>query len=207
MIQPHEIINHFTSKFEDCKYLEIGSQYRKNFDLIEADTKRDVDPDLNSHAMLIMTSDEYFKLSKFEFIYDVIFIDGLHHYEQVLKDVYNSSKCLSENGYIILHDCLPNFEIEQLREQKSMNWVGDVWKAQLWLMKSFKNVFTIADSDRGCGIIEGKIDFKLIPEKLCYEWEGFVTNFKEMKQLVTWNEYLNRRKVKLEGTRLMVYEF
>ena len=126
-------------KFKDCKYLEIGSQYRKCFDLVKASTKHDVEPDVNCNPVYKMTSDRFFETHISSF-YNVIFIDGLHHYEQVLKDVYNSSKHLLENGYIILHDCLPNSKDEQTREQITYNWLGDVWKAQAFFVENFKKV-------------------------------------------------------------------
>jgi len=206
MIERYEIINHFTSKFEKCKYLEIGSQFRKCFNLINAYIKHDIEPNAECNAVFKMTSDEFFDLLPSGSIYNVIFIDGLHRSEQVLNDVYNSSKCLSENGYIIIHDCLPNFEVEQLREQQSLNWLGDVWKVQTWLVENFRRVFTISDSDRGCGIIEGKIDFK-IPLKLNFEWSDFEKNKENMLRLVTWNEYLMRKKIIHKGLKLTIYEF
>ena len=52
-----------------------------------------------------MTSDEFFSQNKETF--DLIFIDGLHIHEQVLKDIDNSLNVLNENGVILLHDCLP----------------------------------------------------------------------------------------------------
>ena len=54
-----------------------------------------------------MTSDEYF--SKFKDKFDIIFIDGLHHYEQVKKDIFNSLEILNSNGIILMHDCLKKF--------------------------------------------------------------------------------------------------
>ena len=39
--------------------------------------------------------------------FDVIFIDGLHEYYQIRKDVINSLKYLDKNGYIVIHDLFP----------------------------------------------------------------------------------------------------
>jgi len=44
MYQKFEIINHFTSKFKDCRYLEVGSFERETFNLIKASLKHDVEP-------------------------------------------------------------------------------------------------------------------------------------------------------------------
>ena len=52
-----------------------------------------------------MTSDEFFENN--EIYFDCIFIDALHIYEQVRKDILNSVKFLNTHGIIIIHDCLP----------------------------------------------------------------------------------------------------
>ncbi len=204
MIHRYEIINHFTSKFDKCKYLEIGSEKRECFNLVNAHIKHDIEPDTNCRPTFMMTSDAYFKLCDIR--YDVIFIDGLHHYEQVLRDVFNSLMYLSKNGFIIIHDCLPKSEIEQRREQQLLEWTGDVWKAQAWLIEEFKNVFTISDSDCGCGIIEGRINFE-IPKKLDYEWEYFANNTEKIMNSMHWKEYLDRKKITFTGKEMIVHEF
>ena len=62
-------------------------------------------------------------------MFDIIFIDGLHHYEQVKKDIINSLNCIEENGVIILHDCIPKSYLEQAVPRSQHLWTGDVWKA------------------------------------------------------------------------------
>jgi predicted O-methyltransferase YrrM len=47
-------------------------------------------------------SDDFFKNNKNH--YNLIYIDGLHHYEQVKKDFINSFNFLESNGYIICDD-------------------------------------------------------------------------------------------------------
>ena len=39
--------------------------------------------------------------------FDVIFIDGLHEYEQCQRDCLNSMKFLNDGGIILFHDFLP----------------------------------------------------------------------------------------------------
>ena len=74
-----------------------------------------------------MTSDQFFAENKSTF--DLIFIDGLHVYEQVLKDIDNSLKVLNENGVILIHDCLPSKIWHQTIPQTHSSWNGDVWKS------------------------------------------------------------------------------
>ena len=49
-----------------------------------------------------MSSDEAFKKIKIKF--DLIYIDGNHLYEFVLKDILNSINCLNKNGIIVCDD-------------------------------------------------------------------------------------------------------
>ena len=69
----------------------------------------------------------FFKDNKEKF--DCIFIDGLHYYSQVKRDIENSLKALNTNGIILLHDCLPNNYFEQAVPRCQITWNGDVWKA------------------------------------------------------------------------------
>jgi predicted O-methyltransferase YrrM len=73
-----------------------------------------------------MSSDNFFKNNQDKF--DLIFIDGLHQYEQVKRDVYNSLKFLNDNGVILLHDCMPSSFMRQAPKRSSNIWNGDVWK-------------------------------------------------------------------------------
>ena len=88
----HEIINLLITKNNYKSYLEIGLDNGFNFSRIEINNKISVDPALGqySHAnpTYKLTSDDFFSQNKNR--YDIIFIDGLHHSEQVYKDIKNS---------------------------------------------------------------------------------------------------------------------
>ena len=125
-----DIINAFIQKYGYKSYLEVGTQDpTSNFDLINAECKVSVDPFPRGEVTFIGTSDEYFESISEDVKYDIIFIDGLHHDDQVLKDIENSFNHLSENGTIICHDCLPTTEDMQARDDHGREWTGDVWKA------------------------------------------------------------------------------
>lgn len=49
-----------------------------------------------------ITSDEYF--NKNSFFYDLIFIDGLHYFDQVIRDAENSVNFLKQNSYLLFDD-------------------------------------------------------------------------------------------------------
>lgn len=60
-----------------------------------------------SHVCLYqLSSDEYFQMHSNE-SFDMVFIDGRHEYDQVLRDVRTSLQRLRGNGVVIAHDMLP----------------------------------------------------------------------------------------------------
>ena len=100
-----DIINAFIQKYGYKSYLEVGTQDpASNFDLIEIEHKISIDPFPIGEVTFIGTSDEYFESITDNIKYDIIFIDGLHHSDQVLKDIENSLNHLSENPDILYSD-------------------------------------------------------------------------------------------------------
>ena len=71
-------------------YLEIGCDQNDVFNSIPVIHSNKIGVDPNSGGSHKMTSDDFFKQNDKSF--DVIFIDGLHTYEQTQKDIINSLK-------------------------------------------------------------------------------------------------------------------
>jgi len=144
-----EIIQKIIDKKKFQDYLEIGCDKNSSFNEIKIKNKIGVDP--KSGGTLRMTSDEFFTKNKNYF--DCIFIDGLHIYEQVIKDILNSVKFLNKNGIIIVHDCLPLKIWNQIVPQIYGHWNGDVWKA-IVEARTMKDIDTYTcKADHGLGII------------------------------------------------------
>ena len=149
------IINYICQKTRASSYLEIGANDGQNFNLIDCPNKEAVDPGLHTVATHYLSSDDFF--SENESIFDVIFVDGLHHRAQVYRDLINSLEALSPTGVIICHDVNPPTKIVQevpRRSAKGDGWTGDCWKAwaQLRAERPDLTMFTV-DADWGCGII------------------------------------------------------
>lgn len=147
---------------ENLNYLEIGVQQCNCFNSIplRANQKTGVDPAVvEDESLRKMTSDDFFKLNKKQF--DVIFIDGLHHYDQAFRDLKNSLNNLKEGGIILIHDMLPRCEIFQKVPRVSDTWNGDVWKLSMNLINSKNIDFKIANFDHGVGIVKPKQFFEL----------------------------------------------
>jgi hypothetical protein len=150
-----DIINALIQKYGYKSYLEVGTQDpASNFDLINAEYKVSVDPFPRGEVTFAGTSDEYFESISEDVKYDIIFIDGLHHNDQVLRDIENSLNHLSEIGTIVCHDCLPTTELMQERDDTGREWTGDVWKAIAELrVERIDLDIKVVDTDYGCGII------------------------------------------------------
>ena len=194
------LINHFLSKSKGKKYLEIGVYKGLCLESISADIKDSIDPDPSTPALYKMTSDEFFEniAPTLNYKYDVIFIDGLHHTEQVDKDIDNSLLYLEHNGVIVLHDCNP---INEMRQQVPPNfdiwelgWNGDVWKSVVKFRKKYPsnnyNLFVV-NADEGLGVIQNNtpgINLSLkIHKNLNYEF--FEKNRKELLNLIEVDEF------------------
>ncbi len=59
---------------------------------------------------------------------DLAFIDGLHLYEQVLRDFINLERHCHAGSAIVLHDTLPVAAPAASRVRRTQHWCGDVWK-------------------------------------------------------------------------------
>jgi hypothetical protein len=162
-------------------YLEIGCDKNQIFRHINCQKKIGVDPYRGGNHL--MTSDAYF-LNFTEDMFDVIFIDGLHHYEQVTKDVNNALNRLNDHGYIIIHDLLPVFKDETsmpapIASADSPYWLGDTWRLSFDLMGRSDITFKIVTIDCGCGVI---IKTPQVPVEISHEnnWEWYCNNLDKL---------------------------
>lgn len=194
-MQRYDILNTLTKKFEYENYLEIGIQCQNNFKSVKVKNKTGIEPfppkGYENGIDYQMTSDEFFNQLDDDVKYDLVFIDGLHHREQVLRDIENSLKHLTENGSILCHDCLPNSEKEQMREDQGGVWMGDVWKTMFDLMKTRDDLeIQIIDTDCGCGLIrKGKqetVDF----DNSNMDYNFFVENKNKVLNIISPTEFL-----------------
>lgn len=130
-------------------YLEIGCAGDICFSRVQAPRKVGVDP--HRGGTIRATSQDFFASNTDTF--DLIFVDGLHHHEQVIEDVRNALGVLRPGGVIVLHDCLPLSCAAQYREQSQLIWNGDVWKA-LVEIRTWPEVDTATCLiDHGLGIV------------------------------------------------------
>lgn len=148
-MQRHEIVN-LLAGGRRGRYLEIGVDWGQTFKGVKMADKHGVDPDFKvDPASLpgqchVALSDAFFKNNNLRF--DVVFIDGLHTYDQSKRDFENSWKCLERGGFVIIDDCRPPDAIAAISDvgaslkaraesgfPENMTWMGDVYKTIIWI--------------------------------------------------------------------------
>lgn len=196
-IKRWDLLNHLIGARGYKSYLEIGVMEQgqlsedKNFDHIECAVKVGVDPCPIGNPTHLMDSDTFFIQNREQF--DLVFIDGLHHENQVLRDVGNSLNCLAPGGVIVVHDCLPRSEQAQRVPQEAPSWElpwnGNVWKA--WVrLRSIPYWMAVVDIDEGCGVIQKKLAEKTFSTDQDLTYTNLVDNLHEWLNLISWEEFL-----------------
>jgi len=119
------VIQQAVDVLQAATYLEIGVATAKTFMAINAPRKIGVEPrkpnpdlvpliDRASVCNFQLKSDDFFATEPGLFAeqpIDVAFVDGLHDWQQAVRDVENCLDYLSDSGLIIMHDCSPTNEI------------------------------------------------------------------------------------------------
>jgi hypothetical protein len=59
---------------------------------------------------------------------DLVFIDGMHRFENALDDFVHAESWCHAGGTIVLHECVPILARTAARERSTKFWVGDTWK-------------------------------------------------------------------------------
>ena len=177
-----DLIEYLINKYKYSDYLEIGCDQDQLFSKVKIKNKTGVDP--TNGGNIRKTSDEFFKENKKKF--DIIFIDGLHTYNQVKKDILNSINCLKDEGIVLVHDCMPDSLSKQAVPRYRMSWNGDVWKAIVDLRQNeYLEIYT-CKIDQGIGVIKKKRNSSILKlEK----------NIKDLKFKDYYKNYVNYLRV------------
>ena len=149
------VLSTIHSLFRPKTYLEIGTRSGDSLRLancasISIDPSFKISSDVigsKSEVLFVQDSSDAFFVSTHRrgLSIDLAFIDGLHLFEVVLRDIINVERHARKSSIIALHDCLPTdvhytsrFEsdVEYRRRGRHPNWwTGDVWKVILILQK------------------------------------------------------------------------
>lgn len=195
IMQRFDIINTLIKKRGLSSYLEIGLDRGQTFNQINAAKKVSVDPAESRYAHAkpthLMTSDEFFEQNKDTF--DIVFIDGLHHSDQVYRDIKNSLAVLNSGGVVVCHDMNPQEEAQQIVPRQQTTWTGDCWKALLkFRQEHLPYKVTVVDTDWGVGIIEESDTFDDLIVKDDLTFKNFVKNRNQWLNLIPVREFKRR---------------
>ena len=185
-----QIVKYIIEKKNYKKYLEIGCFDDELFNQVNCQQKVGVDP--VSGGTIRETSNQFFKKNNENF--DCIFIDGLHEYNQVKKDIENSLKFLNEGGTILLHDCMPDNYYAQAIPRCQWDWNGDVWKAIVECRNSKDIDVYTCYADHGIGVIlkrpnRNPLDYpKKDYSKL--KFNEYFHNYKKLMNIIEYEELI-----------------
>lgn len=196
-----DLLNRIADQIGARWYLEIGVQAGHAFSRIEVENKVGVDPDPRSAATVHLPSDSYFDrldsgrdsigIDGSAPLFDLVFVDGLHHREQVVRDVLNAQRYLAPGGVIVMHDCDPPTRAAGGREMCSGVWCGDVWRGWIDLRQMLQREMFVVDTDLGLGVIlEGTAD--PISPTADPGWDEFVADRARWLNLIPVGDALSR---------------
>jgi len=175
-----EVIQTVIDSLDANVYLEIGVASGENIRQVRSPHVIGVDPCEHPNVRQLVdersnvtffeaTSDEFFArhvdcLATPKF--DVAFVDGLHTYEQSLRDCLQCLDRLTPGGMVLMHDCNPTTEtmaipassfaeaVEHGVGEQSDAWTGDVWKSIVHLRALRPDVTAcVLDTDFGLGVV------------------------------------------------------
>ncbi len=183
-----DLIEYLIKKYNYTNYLEIGCDRDQLFSKVKIQNKIGVDP--FSGGTVRKTSDEFFLENNEKF--DIVFIDGLHIYSQVKKDILNSVQCLKPNGIVLVHDCMPDSVGKQAVPRYKMQWNGDVWKAIVDLRQKNNLEIYTCEIDQGIGIITNKKNSSVLKLDIPInkiKFKDYYNNYKKYMRVISINEF------------------
>lgn len=137
----HDVLKRMHERLKPPVYVEIGVMYGESLAharpptrAIGVDPKPDIQVEFAAPTQIFpMTSDAFFERESFEAAagaarFDLAFIDGMHTFDQTLRDFINLEKRAHAGSVVLIHDCLPLDAATSTRKQRTVFWSGDTWK-------------------------------------------------------------------------------
>jgi hypothetical protein len=173
-------------------YLEIGVDAGRTLSLARPPTVAiGVDPAAPSEAgpfsattrLFALESDVFFSTRDVaaEFGHpaiDLAFVDGLHLFEQALRDFVHVERHAARESVVLFHDCLPLDASTSSRTRHTGFWTGDVWKIVpiLGRLRPDLDVFVIPTYPTGLAVVT-RLDpaSRVLEERfeaIVAEWRG-----------------------------------
>jgi len=161
-----ELLEEIHHRLRPRTYLEIGVNEGQSLRIALPDTRVvGVDPapllrDPGDATVFPLTSDDFFARYDLRDVLegvplDLVFVDGMHLFEFVLRDLINVGRYATPATTVLLHDCYPISAETATREHLTYLWTGDVWKIVLCLKEYCPDVaVSVVDAPpAGLGIV------------------------------------------------------
>jgi SAM-dependent methyltransferase len=140
--QPYlDVLARIHEELEPATYLEIGVRHGRSLALartgaIGVDPEPEIEVALPpATRVFTCTSDTFFetRADGVEPPIDLAFVDGMHLFEFVLRDLMHVERLAGPGSLVVIDDVLPNHPLQAARERRTQVWTGDVWKIQACL--------------------------------------------------------------------------
>ncbi|MBI2353840.1 MAG: class I SAM-dependent methyltransferase [Deltaproteobacteria bacterium] len=201
----YDVLHTIHTRLKLENYLEIGVAQGRSLALARCGTTPvGVDPATGSKEEIYfhspeaapqlfrMTSDDFFSSINLPEILgkraiDVAFLDGLHLFEQTLRDFINVERFASPDSMILIHDCLPVNALVAERNRKSAFWLGDVWKI-IPCLKTIRpdlDIVTLPVKPSGLAVIRNLDPSSRILER---QFDSITEHFNGLSLPESWEE-------------------
>ena len=160
----HDVLSRFHQDLEPRLYLEVGvdkgrSLARARGPAIGIDPRPRLDLKVTlgeQTRVLPMSSDAFFRTAAAEYLAsppDLVFIDGMHLFEFVLRDFMNVERYAHAATLVVIDDIFPCHPTQAERRRRSTAWTGDVWKLHAVLREWRPDLTLIALNARTTGLL------------------------------------------------------
>lgn len=186
-------------------YLEIGVATGKSISLVREGTRAiGIDPATGRDDLLVFhppgatprlhltTSDRFFEtVDPLEEMgasgFDLAFVDGLHHFDQVLKDVCNLERLAGPDSVVLVHDTIPVDPRVATRERTTLFWTGDVWKIVpcLTILRPDLEIVNLPLAPSGLAVVRGLDPERAIPPR---HLDRIVSEFESLELPKRWED-------------------
>ena len=149
-------------------YVEIGVDTGRTLSLARPPTRAiGVDPAARESGVTFAADTRLFALESDAFFAGeaeaalagepiaLAFVDGLHLFEQALRDFIHVERHAAPDSVVLFHDCLPLDRATASRKRATGFWTGDVWKIVPVLARHRPDleVFVIPTYPTGLGVV------------------------------------------------------